>query len=107
ILAAAVGVSLVLAASGGARASFATRPRSPLRRLFKHGLTAVLYLLQPLARLSDRLRSGLTPWRFRVKLPPSVPRPQRYRFWSEERRVGIVCWVVGLLDQSRYINSCE
>ncbi len=86
ILLAAVGVSLVQAVNGAARASFATKPRSRLRRVGMHGLTAVLYLLQPLARLSGRLRHGLSPWRFHVRLSPLVPRPQRFRFWSERWR---------------------
>jgi len=86
VLMSAVSVSLIQAARGASRAPFATRPRSRLRRLGRHGLIVALCLLQPLARLSGRLRSGLTPWRFHVQLPPSLPRPRRYRFWSERWR---------------------
>jgi GT2 family glycosyltransferase len=82
----AITVSLIQALRGASRASFATAPRSRLRRVGMHGLTAVLYLLQPLARVSGRLRHGLTPWRFHVRLAPSVPRPQRFWFWSERWR---------------------
>src|SRR5439155_16550533 len=81
ILIAAVSLSLVQAVGGAIRASFPTKPRSRLRRIGMHGLTACLYLLQPLARLSGRLRYGLTPWRFRVKVVPRLPRPRRLRFW--------------------------
>jgi cellulose synthase/poly-beta-1,6-N-acetylglucosamine synthase-like glycosyltransferase len=89
ILIAAVSVSLAQALNGATRASFMTnetKHRSHVLRLGKHGLTACLYLLQPLARLSGRLRAGLTPWRIRMKLAPSLPRPQRFQFWSERWR---------------------
>ena len=82
----AVSMSLVQAANGAIRASFATAPRARWRRLGMHGLTALLFLLQPLARLSGRLRYGLTPWRFRVRVAPKAPRPQRFQFWSERWR---------------------
>jgi GT2 family glycosyltransferase len=86
ILIAAVSVSLVRAVNGATHARFVTNPRSPVRRLGMQGLTALLYLLQPLARLTGRLRHGLTPWRFPVKLAPSLPYTRRFRFWSERWR---------------------
>jgi len=86
ILIAAVSMSLVQAVGGAIRTSFPTKPRSRLRRIGMHGLTALLFLLQPLARLAGRLRYGLTPWRFRVKVVPRLPRPRRLRFWSERWR---------------------
>jgi GT2 family glycosyltransferase len=86
ILIAAVSVSLVRAVNGATRARFVTNPCSPVRRLGMQGLTALLYLLQPLARLTGRLRHGLTPWRFPVKLAPSLPYTRRFRFWSERWR---------------------
>jgi GT2 family glycosyltransferase len=86
ILIAAVSLSLVRAVNGATRARFVTNPRSPVRRLGMQGLTAMLYLLQPLARLTGRLRHGLTPWRFPVKLAPSLPYTRRFRFWSERWR---------------------
>ena len=56
------GASVAQAVISGARASF-TEPRSRMQTLGLHGLTALLHLLQPLARLRGRLRSALTPWR--------------------------------------------
>jgi hypothetical protein len=85
-LIAAVSVSLVQAVRGAMHASFATKPCSSQQRLGMRGLTAGLYLLQPLARLFGRLRAGLTPWRFRLKLGRSLPLPQRFQFWSERWR---------------------
>jgi len=86
LLIVAVGMSLVQAVNGATRASFATTPRSRWRRLGMRGLTASLFLLQPLARLSGRLWHGLTPWRFRVRFAPKFPRLRRFQFWSERWR---------------------
>jgi GT2 family glycosyltransferase len=83
LLALAVGGTLVQAllsalkphavGSGGSRAA-----ETGLR-----ALTAVLYLLQPLARLVGRLRSGLTPWRRRGPGRLSAPLPRKRAVWSE------------------------
>jgi O-antigen biosynthesis protein len=85
LLVLAVAALLVQATRSAARASFTSTPQSRLSRLKLHSLTAFLYLLQPLARLSGRLRYGLTPWRRRG--PPGLrfPRPQKFTIWSE-------CW---------------
>jgi len=87
LLMAAVVVTLAQAWLGAVQASFPTRPRSPVGRLGMRALTAFLFLLQPLARLSGRLGYGLTPWRFRVRVGPRLPRPRRFRFWSERWRL--------------------
>src|SRR5262249_57551123 len=62
-----LGVSLALPAASVlkavSRASFSTRPRSRVRRLGLQSLTALLHVIQPLARLCGRLRHGLTPCR--------------------------------------------
>jgi O-antigen biosynthesis protein len=47
-------------------------------------LTAWLYLVQPLARLSGRLAYGLTPWRYRGPVVFQLPRPRTLTVWSEE-----------------------
>jgi GT2 family glycosyltransferase len=59
----AIGVPLLQAWLGAARASFPGGPRSRIARLKLRGLTAALHLLHPAARLWGRLRLGLTPWR--------------------------------------------
>jgi O-antigen biosynthesis protein len=78
-LAGAIGALLVDAALGAVRARFPDR-RARLRRRV---LTALLYLLQPLARLEGRIAHGLTPWRRRGARAVGLPLPRRYAFWSE------------------------
>jgi GT2 family glycosyltransferase len=85
-LALAVGALLAQAALGAARASFTSTPRSRAAWLKLRSLTAVLYLLQPLARLYGRLRYGLTPWRRRGAPGLSLPRPRTSALWSERWR---------------------
>lgn len=62
-------------------------PLSGWGRLKRYAVTALLYLLQPLVRLSGRLRCGLTPWRRRGKPTFVFPRPQIHTLWSESWRV--------------------
>jgi GT2 family glycosyltransferase len=50
------------------------------------GLTLALFLLQPVARLTGRLRGGLTPWRRRGESGFAVPWPRRRTVWSEHWR---------------------
>jgi hypothetical protein len=77
-----VGALLVNAGLSAARASFPNR-RSRLARVRLHGLTALLHLLQPLARLRGRLRHGLTPWRARGLHGLAVPWPRATATWCE------------------------
>jgi len=50
-------------------------------------LTFVLHLIQPAARLSGRVRHGLTPWRERGReLLSIVPRARRVTIWNEQWR---------------------
>jgi len=82
----AVGTLLTQATLGAARASFTSAPRSRAAWLKLRSLTAALYLLQPLARLSGRLRYGLTPWRRHGAPGLSLPRPRASTLWSERWR---------------------
>jgi GT2 family glycosyltransferase len=80
VLVAAITAQILDASLGAARARFPdTRGRWRLRVL-----TGVLYLLQPLARLSGRFGYGLTPWRHRGPRRLALPRPRDYAFWSEQ-----------------------
>jgi hypothetical protein len=80
LLGAAVTALLVDATLGAARARFsATRGHKRLRLL-----TALLYLLQPLARLYGRVTYGLTPWRRRGPRAFGLPLPRTLNFWSEQ-----------------------
>lgn len=84
VLVLAVGVPIVQAGLGAARATFPHAPRSRISRLQLRGLTAFLHLLQPLARLCGRLRYGLTPWRWRGLRGLVWPWPRISTSWSEQ-----------------------
>src|SRR5262249_30731489 len=58
-------------------------------------LTALLSMIQPIARLSGRLTNGLTPWRIRAP-EYAVPRPSSVALWSE-------CWQAS----ERWLESLE
>jgi len=57
--------------------------RSGLETLQRRDLTALLFVLQPLARLAGRLRGGLSPWRRRLRPGAAWPRPRTVEVWSE------------------------
>jgi GT2 family glycosyltransferase len=80
LLGLAVAALLFDAALGGARAVVRGSRRAQARLRV---LTAMLYILQPIARLQGRLTKGLTPWRRRG--PPGflLPVPRRVALWSE------------------------
>jgi O-antigen biosynthesis protein len=76
-------LSLTEAIIGGWAGLFHTAPRPGIARTWRQCLTAFLSLLQPLARLSGRLRSGLTMWR-RHGLPSfAAPFPRSSATWTE------------------------
>jgi glycosyltransferase involved in cell wall biosynthesis len=79
-LAAAITALFVDAAFGAARARFSSARGQWKLRL----LTAMLYLLQPVARLYGRVSHGLTPWRRRGPRAFGVPVPRTMCFWSEQ-----------------------
>jgi GT2 family glycosyltransferase len=77
----ATGALLAQSAWSAASASF------PREKRWKHwSLTALLHLLQPLARLRGRLFLGLTPWRRRGLRDFAIPRPREASIWSESWR---------------------
>src|SRR5581483_4401643 len=84
LLVAALAIVLERAAWSGWRAH---RPRPGQSRgnlVLLRSLTAVLHLLQPLARLAGRLRGGLSPWRRRRRrMARAIPVPQKVSIWSE------------------------
>ncbi len=57
--------------------------RSAAETLRRRGVTALLHLLQPFARLGGRLRGGLSPWRRRLRPRLASPRPRTVEAWSE------------------------
>lgn len=78
----AVGVT-ALAVQAAVSALLGVYPdaRSRRARLARQALAALLHLVQPLARLSGRIRHGLTPWRHLPR--PSAPLPGSAAIWSE------------------------
>jgi hypothetical protein len=83
LLACATGAPLAQAALSAARAAFPSAPPSRSARLKLRGLTALLHLLQPLARLRGRLGHGLTPWRHRGGPGLALPWPRTFTLWSK------------------------
>jgi hypothetical protein len=104
----AVEISVVQAMVDGVRTTaptFRRRPRA--ERVTVMAVTAALHLIQPLARLSGRIRHGLTPWRVRGPAPARHLVVRRtWTLWSErwrtaeawlemfERRIGAMDIVV-------------
>ena len=83
LLVVAVVAVVVQAMKSAARATFPSPPRTLRGRLELRGLTAVLYLMQSLARLWGRLAHGLSPWRLRARPALKHPLPRTFVLWSE------------------------
>ncbi len=96
---AASGLLIAQAVGGARRASRTTRARRD-HRLRSPLLTTFLHMLQPSARLWGRLRSGLTPWRWRGPASRSFPRPASWMVWSETWH-SLESWVAALEDVLR------
>jgi O-antigen biosynthesis protein len=79
----ATGALVYESALGGLRASFGRRRGTRISRARMRLVTGLLYLFQPAARLSGRLRFGLAPWRRRGALDHALPRPRTSSVWSE------------------------
>ena len=68
------------------RAEFTSSPATRRGLLKLQAMTALLHLMQPLARLKGRLRWGLTPWRRRGVRGWAAPRTRPTILWSETWR---------------------
>jgi hypothetical protein len=84
VLALAVALPLIHAGIGAARASFTSQPNTRISRFRLRIFTAMLYLIQPVARLRGRMRYGLSPWRRRGPSDVAAPRPWTARVWSTD-----------------------
>jgi O-antigen biosynthesis protein len=88
LLVLATGALIFEAAVGARRATFhdpgLSGPLSRLTRARLQAITLLLYTLQPLARLTGRLRYGLAPWRRRAAHSIALPRPRTSSVWSEQ-----------------------
>jgi len=81
-----VGVAMITIVQALVRAVHAchlSKERAAGARFRLVSLTALLYALQPLARLLGRLRHGLSPWRRRDVRGWTWPWPRRSMMWSE------------------------
>ncbi len=96
-LAVAASGLLVAQAIGGARRARRTRTARPVLRLRSLLMTTFLHMLQPSARLWGRLRSGLTPWRWRGPAGRAFPRSRSWMVWSETWHP-LESWVAALED---------
>jgi len=92
LLAAATPMVQAWRSAGGA--TFHHPPRSAMRSFGLRLLTAFLYVLQPIARLSGRMRYGLTPLRS-LATGFCTPRLRRYQIWSETWRAPAE-WLEGI-----------
>jgi GT2 family glycosyltransferase len=99
LLALGLAAPIAQAVLSAAKAEFPTPRPDPRERLGLRALTAVLHLMQPLARLIGRLRHGLTPWRNRIGAKPRL-RLTRFtaEIWSEQWRAP-EAWLQDLLKQ--------
>jgi O-antigen biosynthesis protein len=86
LLGLASGAMFFEAGLAAAHATFTRAPRSLATTLRLRGLTGLLHLLQPLARLAGRVRHGLTPWRLRCPRRLVLPVPSTTSVWSERWR---------------------
>jgi O-antigen biosynthesis protein len=91
-LAVAAAGLLVAQAVGEARRVSRAKPARRSRRMRSFLMTVFLHMLQPFARLSGRLRSGLTPWRARGHRDHALPRPASWTVWSQSWR-SLESWV--------------
>ncbi|WP_418317903.1 glycosyltransferase [Piscinibacter sakaiensis] len=87
LLALAAAGPLVQAAIAATQARFPIPARSTGERMRRWGLTFLMHLMQPMARLIGRLEHGLTPWRRRGRLAKARLRASHATVvWSETWR---------------------
>jgi hypothetical protein len=104
VLAVVGAAPLIQAVMGAKRAHFRTRSGTVFMRMQMRGLTGVLHLAQPLARLIGRLRHGLTPWRRRGVTGYSLPWKRSFTIWSETWRDHRE-WLVRVEDSLREVSA--
>jgi GT2 family glycosyltransferase/membrane protein implicated in regulation of membrane protease activity len=103
-LALAVTAPVIHAIVSATKAVFPTPAPHRERRVAQYAITAVLHLLQPLARLIGRLRHGLTPWRRRRPSGFMLPRQGTVTIWSESWQ-GHEEWVMSIEQSLRRISA--
>jgi GT2 family glycosyltransferase len=83
LLVASLGVAGFLASRNAHKGTFEV-PKTPVSRFRSKLVTAGLHFAQPLARLTGRMCSGLTPWRHQVSEKFVLPWPRTFTTWSEQ-----------------------
>lgn len=86
LFALAAGATVWQAILSAAQASFPSTPASRLKRAKLYSLTALLHLIQPVARLYGRARHGLTAFRRRTPRALRLPFPKDTTIWCETWR---------------------
>lgn len=107
LLALAIGAPIGQAVLSANAAVFTSRPSSPTMRLKLRLLTAVLHLVQPIARLYGRLTHGLTPWRRRGRQHLVLPWPRTISLWSETWQSNVdrlQCLETLLCDETLFVQ---
>jgi O-antigen biosynthesis protein len=84
ILVTAVFISIAQAVWSACHAEYPNVPRTTASIWKRHFLTTSLHLIQPLARLTGRLRYGLTVWRWHIPQRAINPLPKDLTIWSEQ-----------------------
>jgi GT2 family glycosyltransferase len=100
LLALAVAAPLLQAGRSAKRTAFASAGGSRRATISRLALTALLHLLQPLARLIGRLSLGLTPWRRHGEPRLTWPWPRTFAIWSE-RWLAPHDWVAAIRTELR------
>jgi len=72
---------VVQAGLAASRARFSSDPQTASERIRMRGVTFLLHLAQPMARLWGRLRHGLTPWRGHAPEGHALPVPRTAKWW--------------------------
>jgi glycosyltransferase involved in cell wall biosynthesis len=80
----ASGLLVYESSMAAARSIFRGESRSRFEIFQLRAVTALLHMIQPIARLGGRLRYGLAPWRRRAVPALALPRPRTNNIWSEE-----------------------
>ncbi len=96
VAAAAFGLSLVPPISAALNIRFPASAKSGFARFRLRVVTAILHLMQPLARLWSRLIYSLTAWRISRFPTLSFPWPRMFQLWSEK-------WI----DSTSVLHSLE
>jgi hypothetical protein len=79
----ALGAPVAHAVASGIRTCRSGPDRNFPEKVRLIGVTTLLHLLQPLARLFGRVRWGLAPWRWVKAESPTLPRASSIVLWSE------------------------